>query len=237
MLLYYITDRNLLPGGEADRRARLLDNMAEAARCGVDYIQLREKDLCPRELEKLASEAVGRVRGSNTKLLIPSRVDAAVASGADGVHLRSGYDLSASEARNIFHQAGMASPVIAVSCHSLEDVYSAEAHGANFAVFGPVFEKLINTAKEKQVPGIGVAQLRDACHRESAASSRMPLLALGGANLENAKECLENGAAGIAAIRLFQPEKLEEIEKIVSALRRLALTPPQNPPRRHPYQS
>ena len=169
-------------------------------------------------------------------MLINSRVDVAVASGADGVHLRSGDDLSASEARNIFHKAGMTSPVIAVSCHLLEDVYSAEAHGANFAVFGPVFEKMLDIPN-RRLPGLGLDQLQKCCERAAAASSRMPLLALGGINLESASACLENGAAGVAAIRLFQPEKLEEIEKIVSALRKLALPPPQDPQHRHPYQS
>ncbi len=93
MLLYYITDRSQFTGDETARRSRLLTTISEAARCGVDYIQLREKDLSPSELEILAREAVQRLRTENQKLktvfLINSRTDIALASGAQGVHLRS----------------------------------------------------------------------------------------------------------------------------------------------------
>ncbi len=238
MLLYYITDRTLFAGTEAERRARLLENVGEAARCGVDLIQLREKDLTPGELEKLASQATARVRShaGHTRLLINSRVDVAIAAGADGVHLRSADDLSASEARNIFHAAGILSPTIAVSCHMLKDVYAAEGHGADFAVFGPVFEKLIAHGGREELPGVGVEQLHAVCHREAAASAPMPVLALGGITLSNAADCVTNGAKGIAAIRLFQPEQLSKLETVVAALRRLT-QPPSPFTRRHPYQS
>ena len=97
-LLYYITDRTQFPGDERTRRRALLDKIAEAARAGVDYIQLREKDLSACELEKLAADAmriIHEVRAGNgeqhsaTRLLINSRTDVALAAGADGVHLRS----------------------------------------------------------------------------------------------------------------------------------------------------
>ena len=92
MLLYYITDRSQFPGDEESRRARLLATVTQAARCGVDYIQLREKDLSAHELEILAREIV-QLRTENQKLktgfLINSRTDIALACGANGVHLRS----------------------------------------------------------------------------------------------------------------------------------------------------
>src|SRR4051794_37327664 len=92
MLLYYITDRTQFSGKDAERRAALLAKVHECARAGVDYIQLREKDLSGRELESLACFAGDEIReaGSKSKLLINSRMDVAIASGADGVHLRSG---------------------------------------------------------------------------------------------------------------------------------------------------
>jgi thiamine-phosphate pyrophosphorylase len=230
VLLYYITDRNQFPGAEEEKRAQLLDRIAAAARWGVDFVQLREKDLDTRGLERLARQAVSAVRKNSdtTKLLINSRVDIAVAVGADGVHLRStGADVSASDARIIFHKAGNIDPVIACSCHSLEEIADAEAHGADFAVFGPVFGK----GTEQ---GVGVEALKNVCEREVAASSRMPVLALGGATVENAKSCLEAGAAGVASIRLFQSG---ELGATVLALRRmLPQTSPAYPRRRHPYQ-
>ena len=102
MLLYYITDRSQFAGDETARRSRLLATVVQAARCGVDYIQLREKDLSTRELEILARAAVQRLRTENQKLktvfLINSRTDIALACGAQGVHLRSD-DISPSEVK------------------------------------------------------------------------------------------------------------------------------------------
>src|SRR5271165_869539 len=116
-LLYYITDRRGFPGDETSRRRRLLEKIAEAARAGVDYVQLREKDLSSREHESLAREAVRTMResaqrGSQNRevrvaLLINSRTDLALAAQADGVHLRSD-DISPHEVRTLWRkcQAG-----------------------------------------------------------------------------------------------------------------------------------
>jgi thiamine-phosphate pyrophosphorylase len=220
-VLYYITDRATFPGDEPARRRRLLEKIAETARAGVDYIQLREKDLSPRELEQLAGDAIKGVAKSRqlatghrqltTALLINSRTDVALATGADGVHLRSD-DVSPSEVRAMWQRSvGMSStevcgagtparenlprnPIVAVSCHSPQEVAQAAANGADFAVFAPLFEK-------KDAPGArsaGLGALKEACR------CGIPVLALGGVTLENAQSCLDAGAAGIAAIRLFQ---------------------------------
>jgi thiamine-phosphate pyrophosphorylase len=221
LLLYYITDRTQLADDEPSRIKRLLEKVSEAAHAGIDYIQLRERDLTTRELLSLAFEAVRQVRksGSKTLLLINSRVDVAVATNADGVHLRSN-DIAASEARAIWAKStGEVNCLTAVSCHSINDVLSAEGHGANFAVFGPVFGKLGSTDKSA-----GIEELRKAAHRgvpidkkvEAGQSLGMPVIALGGVTLENARACVEAGAAGIAGIRLFQEN---DIAQLVSQLR------------------
>ncbi len=220
MLLYYITDRTQLPGDEASRRSALLAKVSECARAGVDYIQLREKDLSGRELEKLARLVVAEIRsaGRRTRLLINSRMDVAIACGADGVHLRSGdEDPNPGDARAVFASAGMARPVIAASCHSEKEVAAAESHGADFVVFGPIFEKAGTSVGELQ-------ELRRICATVSAADEkteavarvRLPVLALGGVTLENAAECVRAGAAGVAGIRLFQQN---EVAAMVSKLR------------------
>src|SRR6266567_8053407 len=106
-LLYYITDRTALPGDEPARRRRLLQKISEAARAGVEYIQLREKDLSTRELESIAHEAVRVIRENTqqrTALLINSRTDVALAVEADGVHLRSD-DISPREVREVWHRS------------------------------------------------------------------------------------------------------------------------------------
>jgi len=212
VLLYYITDRHQFPGPEPRRRELLLGKITEAVRAGVDYIQLREKDLPARELESLAREAVRAVRQARnadgeTRLLINARSDVALATGADGVHLPS-HDVSASDARALWSSALARNSkletrnfVIAVSCHTAEEVRLAEAQGADFAVFGPVFEK-VGTALST-----GLDALHDAC------LGQVPVLAIGGVTLENARACVEAGAAGIAAIRLFQQKGIMEVVK------------------------
>ena len=207
MLLYYITDRTQFPGAEPERRARLLDKIAEAARAGVDFIQLREKDLSARDLESLARDAVRAVRdhvarppSAATRLLVNHRPDIALAAGADGVHLRSD-DISAADARALFSRNEKPETrnwVIAVSCHTSPDVARVAADLADFAVFAPVFEKAGRTAA-------GLEGLRRAC------AHKIQVLALGGVTIENARSCLAAGAAGVAGIRLFQENNVREV--------------------------
>jgi thiamine-phosphate pyrophosphorylase len=212
-LLYYITDRTAFAADEPTRRSRLLEKISEATRAGVDYIQLREKNLHPRDLESLAKEAgsiIAKLRTENpelrTALLINSRTDIALAAHADGVHLRSD-DISPEEVRAVWKKRGVGvparanspqDPVIGVSCHSPEEVAQAAAGSASFAVFAPVFEK-----KDAQPAGLDL--LREAC------GANIPVLALGGVTLAKVQSCLEAGAAGIAAIRLFQENNIVEV--------------------------
>lgn len=218
-LLYYITDRAAFAGDEAARRRRLLEKVEEAARAGVDYIQLREKDLSTRQLESLAREAARVIREArrpeeakrHAALLINSRTDVALAVGTDGVHLRSD-DIAPQEARRIWDAAegatpqtsrGAREPLIGVSCHTAAEVRQAAADGASFVVFAPVFGK-------KDAPGVlpaGLARLEEVCRE------KISVLALGGVTLENARACLDAGVAGIAAIRLFQENDVGAIVK------------------------
>jgi thiamine-phosphate pyrophosphorylase len=221
LLLYYITDRSQFRGTESQRRERLLKKIAKAARAGVDYIQLREKDLSGRVLESLAKDVARIIREtrSSTRLLINSRTDIALAAEADGVHLTSN-DISPLDVKKIWREAhGSARPVIAASCHSEADVIAAESApdlvaadvharppSADFVVFGPVFEKRGATKTA------GLDQLRQVCRH------RIPVLALGGVNTENAHLCIEAGASGIAGIRLFQEN---DVAAVVTKLRGL----------------
>ena len=213
LLLYYITDRKQFPGTPSEQEQQLIDKISESALAGVDYIQLREKDLSTRQLEQLAYKVVEALpSGSVTKLLINSRIDVTLACGADGVHLPGNY-LSASEARAIFSAAGKAHPIVAVSTHSAAEVALAESHGADFAVFGPVFEK-------SSVPNpAGLQQLSAVCYRAQAETLRMPVLALGGITLGNAVQCVTAGADGLAAIRMFQDNNVQETVSRLRSLR------------------
>ena len=219
-LLYYITDRSAFPGRESSRRRHLLEKIAEAASAGVNYVQLREKDLLGRDLELLAAQAIKVIAETNkprtgneqakTVLLINSRADVALATGAAGIHLRSD-DLTPGEVMAIWTRCNCEvspkTPTISVACHSPQEVTQAVANGAHIAVLAPIFGK-------KDVPGarpVGLSDLREAC------CNNIRVLALGGITLENAQSCLEAGASGIAAIRLFQENN---IAAIVRELRR-----------------
>lgn len=217
LILYYITDRSQFSGSESARQERLLECVTSAAHAGVDYIQLREKDLPDDALEALARAVMERVRqantntGTHTRLLINSRVAVAVSTGADGVHLPA-HGVSIASVKNPFRERGMDSPIIGVSCHTREEVIFARTNGADFAVFGPVFEKP-GLEKKDGSAGAGVARLREAC----AAVAEWPVLALGGVTTDNAGECMRTGAAGVAGIRLFQSD---DMAQTVAALRR-----------------
>ncbi len=217
MLLYYITDRSRFPGDADSRRAQLLATVTQAAQCGVDYVQLRERDLSARNLEILTREIL-QLRTENNQLntgvLINTRTDVALACGANGVHLRSD-DTSPAVVRTIWANSGAgACLTIGVSCHTRAQVARAAEEGADFAVFGPVFEKVL--PEKERVGGntrpTGLEVLHEACQE------KIPVIALGGVTLKNAVACMQAGAAGIAAIRLFQEN---EMERVVAALRRL----------------
>ena len=167
----------------------------EAAKCDVDFIQLREKDFPIRQLEDLAREAIAIVRDASRKtcLLINSRTDVAIATNADGVHLRS-EDVSPVVVREVYQTT---KPLVSVSCHTPSDVLRAEEGGADFVVFGPVYGK-------SAVQATGLDLLAQVCQR------KIPVLALGGVTVQNAADCMRAGARGVAGIRLFQENSIEE---------------------------
>jgi len=181
MKRYYITDRKSVGGFRP-----LLEVVRDQMHLGVDYIQIREKDITARELFEFTL-AVLETRAENrnhlpTKILVNSRLDVAIATGADGVHLPASAPAET-----------LPGLIIARSCHTLDEVTTAKA---DFVTFGPVFE-----SPGKGSP-LGLEQLRRACNLGKS------VYALGGVNWDNAAACLDAGAAGIAGIRLFQDPEL-----------------------------
>lgn len=186
MLRYYITDGR----GRQPRDAWLLERIEQAAAAGVDFIQLREKDLSARAQFELARAARQRLRRfTATRLLVNDRLDIALAAGAHGVHLPAS-GLRPLAARRL----APANFLIALSCHAADEI--AASAGADFIVFGPVFA----TPSKPGAPPQGLAALADAC------KAPLPVLALGGITGERIAACLAAGAAGVAAIRMFQGE-------------------------------
>lgn len=162
---------------------------AVAAR--VPLFQIREKALPARVLFQLVVRAVEITRGRETRMLVNDRSDIARAAGADGVHLTS-ESLPADVVRRIYGEDFL----IGVSTHSLEEARIARIKGADFVVFGPVFE---TESKRVFGPPQGLEKLREVCSE----LREFPVIAIGGITLDNAKACLEAGASGIAGISLF----------------------------------
>jgi thiamine-phosphate pyrophosphorylase len=180
LLRYYITDRK-------SAGAPILDCISLAITQKVDFIQIREKDLPARELCELAKQACKLSVGSKTRILVNTRTDVALASGAAGVHLPA-HSLSPQLVRRIVPEGFL----VFVSCHTLEELQRSESESADAAVFGPVFD-----SGDKLGQGVDVL-------KQAVASVRIPVLALGGVDEGNAELCVSAGAAGIAGIRTFQ---------------------------------
>ena len=207
--LCYVTDRKGLEVSPENQCEALVGRMEIAARAGVDWIQLREKDLPGRALAELLREALRRVP-AGCRIVLNDRLDVACALGAGGVHLGR-ESLSVEDARRLARGRGATQDfLVGASTHSLAAALSAEKAGADYLVFGPVYA---TPSKAQYGPPQGIERLAEVCHAVS-----LPVLAIGGITVENARACLEAGAAGIAAIRLF--EEASDLPAVVDALRR-----------------
>jgi thiamine-phosphate pyrophosphorylase len=196
-LIYYITDRRQLPqNGGLDRA--LCEKVRAAFAAGVDYVQVREKDMEGGPLAKLVEELArmpekfGRPTGSRraARLLVNDRLDVARTCGADGVHLPAD-SLPVAAVRKWVGQDW----IIGVACHSVEEVERAAEAGADHVLVAPVFD----TASKPGMKPMGLERFAEICRR-----APIPVFALGGVTPENARACLAAGAAGLAGIRLFQ---------------------------------
>lgn len=201
-IVCYVTDRKAL--GAADPAGNLLAKIRAATAAGVDWVQIRERDMPARELLALTRAAIG-AREGEARILVNDRLDVALAAGATGVHL-GGASLPAGEVVRWLREGNApAEFLVGVSCHRIEEAREAEDAGASYVFFGPVFE---TPSKKSYGPPQGMAKLS-----EVSSAVRIPVIAIGGVNEENAAECLRAGATGIAAIRMFQESREPETLK------------------------
>ncbi len=214
MLLYAITNRRLLEGDEAAKRDRLVALAEHWASGGVDTIQVREKDLPLTELQFLAARIVQAVRAAEgkthtrTRVLINGPAQLALDVGADGVHLHANAGPAAVRAAQQVYARANLEAIISAACHTPDEI--RQANGASMLLFSPVFEKVTFQGYTR---GQGLTALRAAVDL----ARPTPVLALGGVTEKNAAACLQNGAVGIAAIRLFLGDAWRSLLNLAAA--------------------
>lgn len=196
-IIYLITSGETtsvtIPASEDFRR--ILHLVEAAASAKIDLLQIREKNLTAKVLFQLILEAKVLVETTTTRLLVNDRSDVALAAGADGVHLTT-TSLEPEIVRRFGHDL-----LIGVSTHSQAEAQEARDGGADFAVYGPVFET--ESKRSYGVP-VGLDNLRQSANNLKPFS----LLAIGGVNLANVRDCFLAGAKGVAAINLFNDRRL-----------------------------
>jgi thiamine-phosphate pyrophosphorylase len=220
-ILCYVTDSRALTEDLANRRDALLERIAAASPAGIDWIQIREKDLSGREISALTAAAIAKTKNStqqgasSAKIIVNDRVDVAITNHAQGVHL-GGNSMPAKNIcdwlkRNADRHAATVQQnfEVGVSCHSLKEALAAEKSGATYIFFGPIFA---TPSKQTFGPPQGLSRLAEVCN-----AVKIPALAIGGITTQNAQSCLNAGAAGLAAIRLFQNS--QDLPSLVAGLR------------------
>jgi thiamine-phosphate pyrophosphorylase len=218
-ILCYVTDRKGLGSEDDDNIETLLKRVAIAAAAGVDWIQIREKDLSGKELSFFIRAAVAQTKqinerdGTLTRIVVNERLDVALSEEAAGVHLGE-RSLPVRDVRKWVdakpHLRERGKFLVGVSCHSAKAAASAARAGADYIFFGPVFA---TPSKVQFGAPQGVERLAEACESVS-----IPVLAIGGITLDNASDCFAAGTGGIAAIRLFQDADAEDLAALVTDL-------------------
>jgi thiamine-phosphate pyrophosphorylase len=206
-IIYTITTGATSPQTIPDdpQLTEILRLVRAAVDADVPLVQIREKSLPARVLFDLVARAAEITRGSKTRLLVNDRSDIARAAGADGVHLTT-QSLPVEVVRN---NCG-ADFLIGVSTHSLDEARAAHYAGADFVVFGPVFE---TESKRSYGEPQGLEKLRDV----TRALGEFPVVAIGGITIDKVGACFDAGARGVAAIRMLND--VDQLLPIVRAIR------------------
>lgn len=183
--------------------ARLLRRVAVAARAGVHLVQIRDRDLDGGALARRAARCVEAVRATSTRIIVNDRLDVALAAGAHGVHLR-GDSMAAARVRTIAPPGFL----VGRSVHTPQEAGRvAAAGGLDYLIFGTVFA----TQSKPEADIAGLALLAAAVDR-----TPLPVLAIGGISLQNARDVARTGAAGFAAIGLFADDDRDRLHTAVS---------------------
>ena len=230
-ILCLVTDRRRLAAHlgiaaeSPETRQVLLTQIAAAAEAGVGLIQVRDPELPARALAALVRDILACVAGHATKVVVSDRLDVALASHADGVHLKS-TSVAVADALRLAPHGWL----IGRSVHSAAELADGAALGADYVVFGSVFP---TRSKPAGWPTAGLHGLAMAVR----AARPTPVLGIGGIGPDNGAEVARTGALGVAAIDAFLPSDPARIADTVhKAARRMriALTRPSPFPNMSP---
>jgi thiamine-phosphate pyrophosphorylase len=199
--LYFITDRGLSKRG-------IMDDVRAAIRGGVRIVQYREKEFPVKRMIREAAEIRQLCRKSNVVFIVNDRVDVALASGADGVHIGPD-DMDLPAARKIMGE----DKIIGVSAGTLEDAMKFEKQGADYLGIGPVFETPTKTDAGKPT-GVGLL-------RKVRVSVKIPFVAIGGITRDNLADVLDAGCRRVCMISAIVPKddvgaEVREIRRIIN---------------------
>lgn len=200
-----ITSGESTPANFSQTSVKTLDLIATAVSNRVSLIQIREKRLNGKQLFELVSKAVSLTKGTITKLLVNGRTDVAMAADADGVHLPSD-----AYSPDVVRKMAGADFMVGVSTHTFDKTAAAVKAGADYVVFGPIFD---TSGKS----GTGVEILKQAVKNFPG----IPILGLGGIDETNVCGVMETGAAGFAAIRyLNEKENLGRLDQVINGCKK-----------------
>lgn len=211
MILHLVTDRRRLAGPVPLEEARrcVLQQVRHAVDAGIDGIIVRERDLEARDLADLTIAIVQLTRGTKTRVVVNDRLDVALTSGADGVHLRSD-----SIAPAVIRRMTPGGFLVGRSVHGVEE--AAAVTGVDYLIAGTIW-----TSASKQ-EGRHLLGLDGFSAIVKAA--RVPVLAIGGVTIDRVGEVAAAGGAGIAAIGLFMDDadhqcRAVQLDAVTSAAR------------------
>lgn len=177
---YFITDSGLSVAGN-------ISDVKTAVGAGVTVVQYREKDMDTAEMYREAMELRRLCRGRGTLFIVNDRIDIALAVDADGVHLGQD-DMPYDVARRILGD----DKIIGISAGCMEEALAAEKAGADYIGAGPVFATSTKTDAGKPCGIEFISALRGECG--------LPVVAIGGINMDNAIEVISAGADMVCAI-------------------------------------
>jgi thiamine-phosphate pyrophosphorylase len=200
----------LIVDAEKMGKKDIISAILEAVKGGVSLVQLRAKKLRTREFLEMSLKISEILKEKNIPFIINDRVDIALSCKADGVHLGQ-QDLSLFYARKIMGK----NRLIGVSINTVNEATEAEQGGADYLGVGPVF---FTPTKEDLRPTLGIEGLR-----EIRKIVRIPILAIGGVNAENARKIIDTGVNGVAVVSaILSSENIKKAAReLAQAVRRI----------------